>query len=437
MVGININNITVELGRDFLAKQIEVIEALKDFKFILYSGSFRAGKTLLLANVAIQTCVENPGCVGLLGSLTYPQLRDVVFTVFKQELEIYQQALDSKKIPVKIAKSIVTSPGNMHIDFYNGSKVLFKSCDDELKLRGLTLDFFGLDEPIDIDETIFTQLIGRISGNVLKKPFGILTTNPGSESHWIYQRFFKSGNPQYKTIKTTTYDNKLLPDYKNYIKSLQENYDDDWIRRFLNGDWGAFAGQIYKNFIPEKHVGKYEEYAGIKYYIAGVDFGVRNPTCILAIGVTKDKQAIIEKEYYASGKTSKDITEQLKRFHKHYDFKKIFCDPAALDLITQCEQIRLPIVAGDNKVEPGIAKIKSLFKKNQIYIDWHCNYLIKELQSYRYERDRLNNNPSERPLKMDDHSCDALRYALYSFRAWKSGLAQVGWVKDKLWSIEG
>ena len=413
---------------------MEVFEALKKYKFILYSGAFRAGKTLLLANIAIRTCIENPGCVGLLGSLTYPQLRDVVFTVFKQEAELYQKALDKKGIPIKLIKKFISSPGQMRAEFYNGSLVHFKACDDELKLRGYTLDFFGLDEPIDIDETIFTQLVGRISGNVLEKPFGILTTNPGSEAHWIFKRFFLSKNPQYAAIKTTTYDNALLPDYNNYIKSLLENFDDDWVKRFLDGDWGAFAGQIYKNFDPKKHVGNYKENSDISYYIAGVDFGTRNPSCILTIGVTEDKHAIVVDEYYAPS-TSADLAKEIKRLdNKKYHYRKIFIDPAALDLITQCEQLKLPVEAGNNKVEPGIAKIKSLLKKDLILINKFCGNLIRELQSYHYERDKLNNNPTEKPVKIDDHSCDALRYALFSFKLWRTK-SLAGWVKQALWEM--
>lgn len=427
-------NKVIHIKRSFLPKQMEVFAALKRAKFILYSGAFRAGKTLLLANIAIRTCVENPGCVGLLGSLTYPQLRDVVFTVFKQEAMLYQKALDEAGIPIKIIDKFISSPGQMRAEFTNGSLVHFKACDDELKLRGYTLDFFGLDEPIDIDETIFTQLVGRISGNVLKKPFGILTTNPGSESHWIYQRFFKSGNPQYATIKTTTYDNELLPDYNNYIKSLLENFDDDWVKRFLDGDWGAFAGQIYKGFNPDKHVGDFKNRKDILYYIAGVDFGTRNASCILTIGVTKDKHAIVVNEHYVPS-TSSDLAKEIQRLHeKKYHYKKIFIDPAALDLITQCEQLRLPAEAGINKVEPGIAKVKSLLKKNLILIDKYCSHLINEMQAYHYEKNKLNVNPTEKPAKVDDHACDALRYALFSFKLWRGSMI-VGFVKQSLWEI--
>ena len=118
-------NKVIHIKRSFLPKQMEVFAALKKAKFILYSGAFRAGKTLLLANIAIRTCIENPGCVGLLGSLTYPQLRDVVFTVFKQEAMLYQKALDDAGIPIQIISKFISSPGQMRAEFTNGSLVHF------------------------------------------------------------------------------------------------------------------------------------------------------------------------------------------------------------------------------------------------------------------------------------------------------------------------
>jgi len=52
------------------------MRAVKKRRYVLYSGAVRAGKTLLAAHIAIQTCIENPRCIGMLGSLTTPQLQD-------------------------------------------------------------------------------------------------------------------------------------------------------------------------------------------------------------------------------------------------------------------------------------------------------------------------------------------------------------------------
>lgn len=404
-----------------LPKQLETMEAVTKYDFTVYSGAVAAGKTLLLSHIAIKTCINNPHCKGIIGSLTYTQLSNVVFTVFKEELAKYQQLLNKNGIPIKLIKSMSESHGKMKVEFFNGSIIYFLAMDKEEKIRGYTIDFFCLDEPIEIDERIFDQLIARLRGNKLQHRFGLLTTNPGAETHWIYQKFYKGEKESYHHIDTNSYENIFLPD--GYIENMEESYDDDWKRRFLDGRWGAFEGQIYKSFNPNKHVLDKEKLANveddIKYYIAGVDWGITNPSCILTLGITKEKKVIVVDEYYQAEKTTAQVSKQLKKLDSYYNYKKIFIDPSAKDLITQCDQLHLPAEKGDNHVEPGIGKVKSLFSRGQIYISYKCRNLIRELQAYRYQRNKTNQNKNEKPLKKDDHAPDALRYGVYSFKLFK------------------
>jgi PBSX family phage terminase large subunit len=415
----------------FLPRQIIALDSLDKYGFTLYSGAVGAGKTLLLAHAAIKACINYPGCKGIIGSLTYTQLKNVVFTVFKEELWKYQDLLRKNNIPVQIVKNISASHGKMYVEFTNGSVIYFLAMDKEEKIRGYTIDFFCLDEPIEIDETIFDQLIARRRGKVLPKSFGLLTTNPGAETHWIWQRFFKNTDSNYFHIETTTYDNIFLP--PDYIKQMEEAYDEDWIRRFLNGKWGAYEGQIYKTFNRDKHIVEDIE-RNFKYIIAGVDFGVRNPSVILTIGITSENLAIVIDEYYKPT-TSVALSKVLKALHEKWKYKKVWCDPSALDLITQCKRIGIPVFKADNDVPSGIAKVKSVISKNQLLVSRNCHNTIRELESYRYKKDKTGENPEERPIKCDDHTCDALRYALIMTRIFGYSTS-IGWLKKKMWSIE-
>jgi len=433
--GHNITSMNLKLGREFLPVQIRAMRAISKYRYILYSGAVRAGKTLLLAHVAIQTCIENPGCIGMLGSLTTPQLTDVVFKVFQQELEYYQNALDKANIPIQLCR-IKHSKGDMKAIFWNGSEVWFKPCDEEEKLRGMTLDFVGLDEPIEIAETIFAQLTLRISGtgNLRNKnPFILLTTNPGSQSHWIYKRFFKRGNPDYHVIETTTYDNVLLPRYEAFIAEAQDSGDEDWVRRFLDGTWEAFAGQIYKEFNPDKHVGDYRDLENFDFITAGVDWGFTNPSVILTLGF-KDKDVFILEEYYKKEKPSHFVVSEIAKRHEKRHFRKVYFDPSNPDLIFQAADLKIPSEKGDRDVNTGIGKIKSMLKKMNLHVDRHCVHTIREFQAYQYEKDKTGKNKTEVPAKLDDHTMDALKYGLTPYRAFK-GKSVVGFVRKALWDF--
>lgn len=425
--------IFAKLNRSFLPQQIAVMELVKKKRYVLYSGAVRAGKTLLAANIAIRTCIENPGVVGMIGAWTTPQLTDVPFKVFQQELAIYQKALDEAGIPITIAR-MKRSKGDMKAIFWNGSEVWFKACDDEIKLRGMTLDFACLDEPIEIDESIFKQLINRISGTGnLENQFILLTTNPGSQGHWIYQRFFNTEDENYVTVQTTTYDNFLLPRYEEYIGEIKDMGDEDWIRRFLDGTWDAFAGQVYKGFHKNIHVGKYQHLQNFDYYIAGVDWGFRNPSCILTIGI-KGTEVYVLDEYYQKERPSHKVAEEVQERHKIYNYRNVYFDPSNPDLIFQSDDLGVPAEKADRDVNGGIGKVKSLFKKNKLHIDSSCVNLIRELQIYKYKQDKTGKNPVEEPAKLDDHAPDALRYGLTNYRAYRRKTL-VGTVKRALWDF--
>jgi len=428
-----VTNIVTDLDREFLPQQLEIMDAVKKSRYVLYSGAVRAGKTLLAAHVAIRTCLENPGAQGFIGSLTTSQLVNVVFKVFQQELRRYQDAINKSGIDVQLAK-VKLSKGDMKAQFYNGSEIIFYHCEKEEKIRGMTLDFAILDEPIEIDEKIFMQLMNRISGGNVDNPFILLTTNPGAQTHWIYRYFFLEATEDHYTVETTTYDNIKLPQYEKYIKDLEQNLDEDWIRRFLNGKWGAYSGQIYKNFSLDRHTGNYANFNDVRHFVAGVDWGNRNPSCILVLGITKDKEVMVVKEWYRKGATTPQVAKKLQEYHKIYSFKKVYIDASQPDLILQTSDLQVPAEKSERKVEAGIAKIRGLFKQNKIHIDINCINLIRELQAYRYEKDKLNKNPTETPVKQDDHAPDALRYGLTNYRGFRRGNL-LGYVKRDLWDF--
>lgn len=433
---INITEISKVLKPNwkFLPKQDEARKATFEYPFTVYSGAVGAGKTILLSHMGIQTCINYPGCTGMACSLTYTQLKGVLFHTLRNVLKQYQEILDKNNIGVKLVKSITESPGNMKIEFYNGSRIIFLPATAEEKIRGYTIDFFLIDEPIEIDEQSFTQIIARMRGQALvnqgRRTFGILATNPGAETHWIYQRFYASNHNDYTHVDTSTYDNLFLD--KSYIRQMEESYDEDWIRRFLKGKWGAFEGQIYKEFNPDRHVGDYQNPPDIKYYIAGVDYGSRNPGCIVTIGIAKKGKAYIIEEWYGPD-TSVNMAKRLESLNKKYNYKKIYIDPSQLDLITQCQSLHLPAEGAENKVDPGITKIKSLLSKDLLLVDKRCKNVIAQFQSYRYERDKMNKNHTEKPLKKDDHAMDAVRYGLYSLKIWKSPVS-IRWGHTSLWN---
>jgi len=420
-------NINIPYPRVFLPRQKEVLDAINKHnkRMILYSGAYGAGKTLLMSNIVIMECLRYPKSLWFFGAQTIPNLRDTVVRTFLEEIGLFQEQIniarsklgeDSAALNIKLQKYFNIS--TMSFKFFNGSEVLFRSCDDASKFKSLNLDGFAIDEPVDIDEDVFLMLQGRIRARHTDRNLGIMAGNPAGRMNWVYQKFFEKPLPDYYVVHTTTYDNTFLS--ADYITGMEQSYDEDYKRRYLYGEWGSFEGQVYKDFNYNKHVGNYRDHE-VKYHMAGFDDGTRNPAALLVIGVDNDKNLFIKDEFYETGMVDAEKTEAIAAFDMKYNFQKVYADPSALSMIESMTNKRIRVRKANNDIDMGVSKLKSFFKNDIIHIDKKCRHLIKELESYRYEKDKqlFRKNKTEVPIKKNDHLLDALRYSITEFNPFR------------------
>ena len=99
-----------------------------------------------------------------------------------------------------------------------------------------------------------------------------------------------------------------------------------------------------------------------------------------------------------------------------------------------------PIVGANNQVIEGIETVRVALQLDngdpKVVIDKdRCPNLIRELQTYVWEKSKggkFVRNAAPRPLKRDDHSCDALRYLLHTnSHAAAKGSVKGGRIKPK------
>jgi phage terminase large subunit len=202
---------------------------------------------------------------------------------------------------------------------------------------------------------------------------------------------------------------------------MEQSYDEEYKRRYLYGEWGSFEGQIFKDFDIDRDVCDLSTVnrERFQYIVGGYDDGYRNPACLLVIGITRDNEAFILEELYEKEKSPDSIIKMIDGMNYKYRMRRIYADPSAIGFIEMGRNMGLPIVSGDNEVEAGISKIKAMFYNEMIKIDKSCRNSIREFESYRYARDKVMNNLTEKPVKKDDHSCDAFRYGLTDFNPFK------------------
>jgi phage terminase large subunit len=99
-----------------------------------------------------------------------------------------------------------------------------------------------------------------------------------------------------------------------------------------------------------------------------------------------------------------------------WGIEAFYCDPSEPANLAAFVREGLPAAAGDNSVEPGIARIAALLAAERLFIAPQCRNLIEEFGRYSYETDR-DGQPTGRVLKAYDHALDALRYAIVGLQS--------------------
>lgn len=287
----------------------------------------------------------------------------------------------------------------------------------ENKIRGVTLSGAYVDEMTLVPEDFFTMLLSRLSTEGAKL-FG--TTNPDSPRHWLKVNFLdKPGLDIYRT-KFLLDDNTTLP--KDYIENLKREYTGVFYRRFILGDWVAAEGAIYPMFDLSKHVSDKVPDKMHNHWI-GCDYGHTNPTAFLRLAVGDDGRIWVLDEYYhmadkTGAKSPKQYARDMRKFAQQGPPPdSVVIDPAAEGFILQLKEDapELRVKRADNAVLEGIQLVSSAFDAGVLMIHPRCKHLIDEIQGYAWDP-KAQERGEDKPVKTNDHACDALRYALMAYR---------------------
>lgn len=286
----------------------------------------------------------------------------------------------------------------------------------ENKIRGVTLSGAYVDELTLVPEDFFTMLLSRLSTEGAKL-FG--TTNPDSPRHWLKVNFLDKPGLDVYRIKFLLDDNTTLP--PDYIRNLKLEYTGVFYRRFILGDWVAAEGAIYPMFDLTKHVS--DKLPKLRMHWIAADIGHTNPTAFLRLAAGDDGRIWVVDEYYhmadkSGAKSPKQYARDMQTFAlKGPSPDSVIIDPAAEGFILQLKEDApsLRIKRADNAVLEGIQLVSSAIDAGVLMIHPCCRHLIDEIQGYSWDP-KAQERGEDKPVKTNDHACDALRYALMAYR---------------------
>ncbi|MEV4837775.1 terminase family protein [Nonomuraea sp. NPDC049486] len=311
----------------------------------------------------------------------------------------------------------------------------------EDKIRGLSLVGAYVDEVSTIPESFWVMLLTRLSipGAQL---FG--TTNPDGPQHWLKVNYLDrarlwvdingqlhEGSPDSLNLHRFSFqlaDNPSLT--PEYVADVSSEFTGLWYRRLILGEWCLAEGVVYESWDPARHV--VDQLPAIQQWLCiSLDYGTTNPFHALAIGLGADGRLYVGHEWRWDSKkqrgslTDAEYAERVRAWVTGLGITPSYwiVDPSAKSYRVEMHRGGIASTLADNEVVDGIRDVASLFATGRLKVHASCRELIREIPGYAWDPD-ASEKGEDKPLKVNDHGVDALRYGIRTTRnIWHGQLA--------------
>lgn len=330
------------------------------------------------------------------------------------------------------------SERELFIQFENGSMVECRSEENPDQLIGEGLDFVVLAEAARLKRNTWDQYIRPALADRQGK--ALLTSTPRG-FNWFYefwQRGQDLGNPDHDYWESWMIPSKANPilsetEIEEARKtSTPEAFMQEWEAKFI-----AYGGLVFPEFNENIHV-KRQIFNPMLRTSLWVDPGSSAPYAVLLVQITPEEQVHVLDEIYLTQKTTAEIIALAKvkwgefilnDFGQPREEVDVVVDKAAAEAVATW---RLSGFRTRTEKPTNIAKgieVHHMFLKDpyrstkdlivpRITYDPKCKNAIKEHGLYHYPdntRKRVETNPTEKPVDVDNHTIDAVRYGYFNF----------------------
>lgn len=333
----------------------------------------------------------------------------------------FQQARDIcwinlKKMCLPVTISVNESRLEIVVKTYHGgtSRISLHGWEAVETLRGQQFDFMVIDEVAmmrDFNTTWTEVLIPTLSfrqGSVL------FISTPKGYNHFFDLYLNELKHKDFKSFHFSTYENPFLP--KEEIERAKEILSADSFAQEYLAEFKKMQGLVYPEFnrddcvfnIDSEDIEKIERMK-IHDWFGGVDFGYTNPTVLLSVGRDHDGTFWIYDEWVHTQKTNDEMIE----YAKSLPIRVYYPDPAEPDRIKEMTNAGLYCREVNKDIEKGIDTVRNLLKLKRLKVHARCVNTIAEFESYSYPDSKGQKNKNEKPVDLNNHCMDALRYVLH------------------------
>lgn len=389
-------------------KQQQVLNSYlhDDWKFLILTGAFRAGKTIMnnylfimelkrIARLSIQKKDPHPQYIlaGYSSNSIYTNVISAIESYFG--------------ITMKTDRH-----GHYHLFGIDIVPSYTGSIRGVGSIRGMTSYGAYVNEASLATHDVFQEILQRCS---IEGARIICDTNPDIPTHWLKTDYIDN-HDQKARIKSFTFtidDNTFLSkDYVEAIKAATPRgmfYD-----RGILGQWVTGDGIVYQDFnkdtmvIPRDRVPD-----GLDYYV-GVDWGYEHPNPIILLGDDKNGNTYVLEDYTQKHKFINYWVKIAQNLQNRFGRNLIFyADSARPDNVNEFQSNGLNCINANKNVLPGIECVAKKMREGKFYVvDSASSGLLDEI--YQYAWDESTGLPlKENDVRHNDR-LDAIRYAIYS-----------------------
>ena len=302
-----------------------------------------------------------------------------------------------------------------------GNMIIFRGFSDQRareRVKSITfpqgkLCWIWAEEATELQESDCDILDDRLRGQLDNPNLYYQMTfsfNPVSASHWIKRKYWDYESDDIFKCHSTYLDNRFLDESYHKRMMMRKEQDPEGYQVYGLGEWGELGGLILTNYVVEDLSTDFNRYDNVLY---SQDFGYNHANCILEIGF-KDDEIYVLRELYVHEKDTDEIIQLANEmgFDKH---KKMWCDSAEPDRIKMWQKAGYR-AEGVKKEQGSVNAQIDYLKQHKIHINGCCLNTIKEIQQWKWQKDKSTGLYIDTPVDFMDDAMAALRYSVENYR---------------------
>lgn len=392
---------------------------------VLISGPAGTGKSRACLEKVHMMALINPGMRALIVRKTLTSLSSTALVTFREH--VIREALVSGDV-VWYGGSTQESA---QYRYRNGSVVVLGGMDKATRVMSSEYDLVYVQEAIELTQNDWEALTTRLRNGKVSFQQIIADTNPDAETHWLKQRCNTGAT---ELIESRHEDNPTLYDSPGVLSAAGKAYLDKLdnltgVRRarLRGGLWVAAEGIIYDGYDPAIHLIDNFEIPNDWTRWWSIDFGFVHPFVCQRWAEDTDGRLYLYGETYLTKRLVEDHAAELRAvLAKEPRPRAIACDHDAEDRATLERHLGISTTPAKKTVSEGLQAVASRLKvqgdgKPRLFILRDTGLrrdpsliearkptcTAEEIPAYVWE-----SGDRERPLKVDDDGCDAMRYAV-------------------------